>query len=183
MTEPTWLDIEPNTALVERSACDLVEALDKLTLSQRQFLDALVECQYDALEARKLCRDDKGRAVSTAQLTRWLSEPEFVAATAAREKVAAQLHGVSEANVLASLSDIRRRNQGAGKDGDRLALSALELLSKAIGLFQKDEDKKQDYRPGPALVIQVMAPDGTVQICTPNTGVIPQMPLPERLVN
>jgi hypothetical protein len=108
-----------------------------------------------------------------------MADPDFVAAVTKREAIAARLHRVSAAQVLADLADIKRRNIGKN---DRLALSALELISKALGMFQKDPDK-QDVRVGPALVIQLMQRDGTVITVGAGGAVLPDLPPPEKLVN
>jgi hypothetical protein len=181
--EPEWLDIEQSTALVERAAHDVVEAFENITQDQRAFADMLVTVRYNVKAARELFRDQHNRALSATTLMRWYRDASFVAAVKAREDLSAQMHGLSKASVIANLEDIRDRNQARGETGDRLALSALELESKILGMFQNDESKKTDYPVGPALVIQVVARDGSVHVAPVNNGVEMNPPIPERLVN
>lgn len=67
-----------------------------------------------------------------------------------------------------------------GEKGDRLALSALELESKILGMFANDQDKSE-VRAGPGLTIQLLNQDGTLVITTPGADhVTPNLPMPER---
>ena len=176
--EPEWLDIEQSTALVERAAHDVVEAFEDITTDQRAFANMLVTVRYNTKAARELFRDQHNRALSATTLMRWYRDSNFVAAVKAREDLSAQMHGMSKASVIANLEDIRDRNQAKGETGDRLALSALELESKILGMFQND-DKKNEVRIGPALIVQVVHPDGTVKIAAVNNGIEVHPPIPE----
>jgi hypothetical protein len=182
--EPTWLDIEPSTTVAVADSRELVEALEQLTPQQAQFLEVLVACRYDAVEARDIFRDQHNKVISTNTLMKWMREEDFVAAVKLRESLAAQVHGVSVASVFANLSDICRRNQGRGTAGDRLALSSLELQAKILGMTKPDTEQRDTDRVGPNLTIQLMNRDGSVvTVSAGGENVNPNLPPPERLVN
>jgi hypothetical protein len=188
--DEAWMDVPeedpfappPTTQeLVVRDSQPLVEAVESLTVPQREFLECLVESRYDTVKARQTYRDTFGKALPTATLSAWMTEENFIKAVQVRESIAAKIHGVSLAAVYADLADIKRRNIGTN---DRLALSALEMLAKALGAFKQAEERT-DIREGPNLTIQVMSKDGSVQINMPGAEgrVIPCASVPERRAN
>ena len=185
MTEPEWLDIEPGKELtVAEPEPKELEVLDALTVDQRVFVEVLTYCRYNLPKAREIYRDKTDKALTLKTLTRWLVDPKFTAACAKLESLSAQLHGVSKAQVLADLAEIKTRNQGNGQTGDRLALTALEQISKCLGQYQRDEDKLTE-RVGPALVTVYLqsATGNVVSAYTPGLSdrATPNFPAPEKL--
>jgi hypothetical protein len=163
MKDEAWPEEDPFAPpptpqeVVVRDSQPLVEAVEDLTVPQREFLECLVESRYDTVKARERYRDTFGRALPSAELQAWMTEEKFVRAVQVRETIAAKLHGVSVASVYADLADIKRRNMGVN---DRLALTAIEMLSKALGMFKPDENKSP-AQVGPGLFIRLTSRDGT----------------------
>jgi hypothetical protein len=89
---------------------------------------------------------------------------------------------VSLANVYADLADIKRRNLGTN---DRLALTAIEMLAKALGAF-KNPEEAPTTRELPQLVIQTTSQNGEVVSTITVGGSVPNFPAPipdSRVIN
>jgi hypothetical protein len=167
-TEPDWLSIEPATPARDLIKQDpqfqaLTEHTKTLTAQQRNFLVCYSASHYDPVLACKRYEETFKRKLSQRKLAAWLrDDPNFGKAIQMREEMAARAAGVSAANVLDCLADIRRRN--LGKD-DRAAMQALEMIGKHLRMF-KTEDALPNQRQLPAFIvgvqIQQAAPVGAV---------------------
>ena len=161
-----------------RDTQPLVEAVEGLTVPQREFLECIVESRYDTVKAREMYRDVFGKTLPTATLQAWMTEENFIKAVQVRESIGAKLHGVSLASVYADLADIKRRNLGTN---DRLALTAIEMLAKALGMFKQPEETPP-ARELPALVINLTSVvGGPASPVSADGRVIPSAPAFERL--
>ncbi|MGH9642360.1 MAG: hypothetical protein ACRD3Q_08025, partial [Terriglobales bacterium] len=86
-------------------------------------------------------------------LMKWLQDdPNFGKAIQMREELAARAAGISAANVLDCLADIRRRNLGTD---DRTAMIALEMIGKHLKMFRTHDDAPGSNRQLPAFVVGV----------------------------
>ncbi len=178
-------DDKPSTALPTVPETGELEVLNALSVDQRAFAEVWTYCRFNTVKAREMYRDNTGKALPLRTMTRWWVDPIFLEACAKLESLSAKLHGVSKAQVLADLAEIKTRRQGTTETGDRLALEALTQISKCLGQYA-NEDHKNEIRTGPNLFVQVVASDGTVRTCTPNysdTTVRMGPPIPDRLIN
>jgi hypothetical protein len=125
----------------------LVEHTKTLTAQQRNFLVCYSASHYDPVLACQRYAETFKRKLSPRKLAAWLrDDPNFGKAIAMREELAAKAAGVSAANVLDCLADIRRRN--LGKD-DRTAMIALELIGKHLKMFRAVEDTERERGTAP----------------------------------
>jgi hypothetical protein len=158
-TDDNWLDIseEPKTPARDLIKQDpqfqeLVEHTKTLTAQQRNFLVCYSASHYDPVLACQRYETKFKRSLSQRKLLKWLrDDPNFGKAIQMREEMAARAAGVSAANVLDCLADIRRRN--LGKD-DRAAMQALEMIGKHLRMF-KTEETASSQRQLPAFIINV----------------------------
>ncbi|HEY2858792.1 MAG TPA: hypothetical protein VGJ21_10280 [Terracidiphilus sp.] len=165
-----WLDIEPKPSardLIKQDPqfSELVEHTKTLTAQQRNFLVCYSASHYDPVLACKKYLEVFKRKLSQRQLAAWLrDDPNFGKAIQMREEMAAKAAGVSAANVLDCLADIRRRNMGTD---DRAAMQALEMIGKHLRMFRA-ADEAPSARQLPAFIvgvqIQQAAPVGAVNV-------------------
>jgi hypothetical protein len=164
-----WLDIEPTPTARDLVKQDpqfaaLVEHTKTLTPQQRNFLVCYSASHYDPVLACKRYAETFKRKISPRKLAAWLrDDPNFGRAISMREEIAARAAGVSVANVLDCLADIRRRN--LGKD-DRTAMIALEMIGKHLKMFKAVEDERQPgvtVPTGPGLSITFIHNAGAPQ--------------------
>lgn len=165
-----WLNVEPETSARDLIKQDpqfsaLVEHTKTLTAQQRNFLVCYSASHYDPVLACQRYLETFKRKLSAHKLAAWLrDDPNFGKAIQMREEMAARAAGVSAANVLDCLADIRRRN--LGKD-DRAAMQALEMIGKHLRMFRA-ADEAPSTRQLPAFVvgvqIQQTAPVDTVNV-------------------
>lgn len=153
-----WLDIGEHAPtardLVKQDPqfAELVEHTKTLTAQQRNFLVCYSASHYDPELACKRYAEVFNRKLTQRKLASWLrDDPNFGKAISMREEIAARACGVSPANVLSCLADIRRRN--LGKD-DRAAMQALEMIGKHLRMF-KVFDEAPANRQLPAFVVGV----------------------------
>ncbi len=158
MSNDDWLNIEepktPARDLVKQDPAfmALVEHTKTLTAQQRNFLVCYSASHYDPVLACQRYAETFRRKLSPRKLASWLrDDPNFGKAIQMREELAARATGVSAANVLSCLADIRRRN--LGKD-DRAAMKALEMIGKHLRMF-KVFDEAPTNRQLPAFVVGV----------------------------
>jgi hypothetical protein len=154
-----WMRLEPDDrALVKRKLeedpafSEVIAALKGLPAPQRTFMACFSRAHFDPVMARKLYKRLTGRVLSGRKLAQWMEDPAFKGAVAKTEELAARAVGVSPANVLSSLADIRRRN--LGKD-DRTAMIALELIGKHLRMWRSAEDQQAGGKQLPAFVVSV----------------------------
>lgn len=158
MSDLDWLDIEPDVTARDLVKQDpqfaaLVEHTKTLTAQQRNFLVCYSASHYDPVLACKRYVDTFKRKLSTRKLAVWLrDDPNFGKAIQMREEIAAAAAGVSAANVLDCLADIRRRN--LGKD-DRAAMQALEMIGKHLRMFRPADETASTQRQLPAFIVGV----------------------------
>jgi hypothetical protein len=164
-----WLKIEEPTPkardLVKQDPqfSALVEHTKTLTAQQRNFLVCYSASHYDPVLACKRYEEVFQRKLSQRKLAVWLrDDPNFGKAIQMREEMAARAAGVSAANVLDCLADIRRRN--LGKD-DRTAMQALELIGKHLKMFRVVEEERDRgaIATGPGLSITFIHNAGAPQ--------------------
>jgi hypothetical protein len=152
-----WLNVEPETSARDLIKQDpafsaLVEHTKTLTAQQRNFLVCYSASHYDPVLACQRYAETFKRKLSPRKLASWLrDDPNFGKAIQMREEMAARAAGVSAANVLDCLADIRRRN--LGKD-DRAAMQALEMIGKHLRMF-KTEENTASQRQLPAFVVGI----------------------------
>ncbi len=159
MSNDDWLDTEPGPKVPARELMkqdpqfsELVEHTKTLTAQQRNFLVCYSASHYDPVLACQRYEATFKRTLSPRRLTKWLhDDPNFGKAIQMREEMAARAAGVSAANVLDCLADIRRRN--LGKD-DRAAMQALEMIGKHLRMF-KTEETASNQRQLPAFIVNV----------------------------
>lgn len=181
-----WLNIDDEKhesakelALRDPQFAALAEHTRTLTAQQRNFLVCYSASHYDPVLACERYRETFKRKLTPRKLASWLrDDPNFGRAIQMREELAARAAGVSAANVLSCLADIRRRN--LGKD-DRAAMQALELIGKHLRMFRIVEDQPSGaQREGPLLVVQINQGGLTPVNVTPNNGVTIDVPRPEQ---
>lgn len=157
MSDEDWLDIEPRPTardLIKQDPqfSELVEHTKSLTAQQRNFLVCYSASHYDPVLACRKYAEVFKRQLSQRKLAAWLrDDPNFGKAIQMREEMAAKAAGVSAANVLDCLADIRRRNLGTD---DRAAMAALEMIGKHLRMF-KTEDAQTSQRQLPAFIVGV----------------------------
>jgi hypothetical protein len=147
-SDEDWLNIDDaqrenarELVLRDPQFAELSEHTKTLTAQQRNFLVCYSASHYDPELACKRYAEVFQRKLTPRKLTAWLrDDPNFAKAIAMREEIAARACGVSPANVLSCLADIRRRN--LGKD-DRLAMLALELIGKHLKMFRVVEEERE----------------------------------------
>lgn len=160
MSDDDWLNIgdEPREtakelALRDPQFSELVEHTKTLTAQQRNFLVCFSASHYDPVLAIERYRETFKRKLTQRRLASWLhDDPNFAKAIQMREEIAARAAGVSAANVLDCLADIRRRN--LGKD-DRCAMQALEMIGKHLKMFKVADETPGGQRNLPAFVVGV----------------------------
>lgn len=186
MNDADWFEDEESESkeLAVAPSKDLAAAVAKLSPTQTRFLDVFVESRYDAHRARELYAERYQKQIPVKMLSGWLRQAVFADAVVAREELAAKIHGISRAQILADLSDIKRRNIGGGERKDRLALSAIELIAKCLGEFKRDHDDDRDRLPvAPSMTIEITNNIGEVvrTDVLGRGGVIVDLPRPRPL--
>jgi hypothetical protein len=157
MSNDDWLDIEPTVPARDLIKQDpafhaLTEHTKTLTAKQRNFLVCYSASHYNPVLACQKYLQTFKRKLSQRKLAAWLrDDPNFGKAIQMREEMAARAAGVSAANVLDCLADIRRRNLGTD---DRAAMQALEMIGKHLRMF-KVEDAQSTQRQLPAFIVGV----------------------------
>lgn len=155
-----WLNIDDapresarELALRDPQFAELIEHTKTLTAQQRNFLVCFSASHYDPVLACERYRETFKRQLTPRKLASWLrDDANFAKAIEMREEIAARACGVSPANVLSCLADIRRRN--LGKD-DRVALQALEAIGKHLKMFRAVDETPGGQRNLPAFVVGV----------------------------
>jgi hypothetical protein len=141
---------------------ELITTLKALPAPQRSFLSVYSKSHFDMQTARARYRELTGRTLSTKKLNSWLQDANFQAAVAKSEELVAKAVGISQANVLSSLAEIRNRNMGAD---DRTAMIALELIGKHLKMWRPPEDQQAGGKQLPAFIVGV-------QISTPEHSAV-----------
>jgi len=173
--DDSWLNIdEPETtqpppkskardlALRDPKFGQAVECLKDLTQQQRNFIMCFARSHFDPVLACKDYAKTFGRELSPRRLSKWMQDDSaFLTAIVRFEEVAARAAGVSVANTLDCLADIRRRNLGID---DRACMQALELIGKHLKMFRVAEDMNPQRREGPGLVVVQIQGESTVTI-------------------
>jgi hypothetical protein len=180
---------------VERVA--LIEACwQRLSVKQRAFLTAWRDCRFNATRAAK----QLGLSGTTKPMTAWMREPDF--ATVVRAwRANAGVDALDKDRLLARQDDIVETlltpkpvlHQGFPVRDPRdplgaaileeveagAAAKANETLMKAAGLLKdKELEVNIGMAGGPAMIVQVVRPDGEVIDASP-VGVQVQLPEPE----
>lgn len=139
----------------------MAEHTKKLTAQQRNFVACFAASHYDPVLACRKYKEQFGREMSPRRLAKWMQdEPEFLTAITMRESIAARASGVSVANTLDCLADIRRRTLGVD---DRACMQALELIGKHLKMFRVAEETTQ-RREGPGLVVVQIKGDAEITV-------------------
>jgi hypothetical protein len=155
--DDSWLDTEPAPPARDLITQDpqfqaLTEHTKTLTAQQRNFLVCYGSSHYDPVLACERYERMFKRTLSQRKLVKWLrDDPNFGKAIQMREELAARAAGISAANVLDCLADIRRRNLGTD---DRAAMQALEMIGKHLRMF-KVFDEAPGQRNLPAFVVGI----------------------------
>ena len=159
LSNDDWLDqdVEPTVPARDLIKQDpafqaLTEHTKTLTAQQRNFLVCYSASHYDPVLACHRYHETFKRKLSQRKLASWLrDDPSFGKAIQMREELAARAAGVSAANVLDCLADIRRRNLGTD---DRAAMQALDMIGKHLRMF-KTEETQSTQRQLPAFIVGI----------------------------
>lgn len=172
---PDWLDL-PGSAVaklkVQPEYAQALTALRALSPKQRLFLDALLDCQLEPNEARKLLKARHGITVTRATWQRkWmLGDPNFAQAMRSLQDFACSSVAVSKAAVFAKLNrlieDCRKvvpYTDKAGNSYERpvdagTAHSALVTLAKLSGALSAERPTSD--HSGPTYVLQIIGSQG-----------------------
>lgn len=194
----SWLDIDPPQvpAIVssETKFSAMVDALKRCSPKQRRWISAMQEACFDDVVARKALATT-GVKISRQRVQQWEIEPAFVTALRSAEEYVLAAASVAQVGVVAQLQRAVRVNgatikcrDDAGQEYEKFVdagqlNAALDRLAKRVRLYG-DEDKPA-IKEGPALVIQINATPGAVNV-TPtesNKGLVIDLPRPDREVN